>query len=481
MTITTPTSPAEVAVPAPESAETIRAHGMGIPAAAARRLAAAGIELVAETENADLALVSTRVYRDPGVHSAVRDLLARTPAVPVLALVHFGGEGLAVEFLRMGVVGVVAEGNEALVVDWLGSSSNHQRLLEVFGERLGRSGAGAAHSHGTSHTRSPFESRLHDLSQGGVPPRLALIRIPEWRDAVARLSGEAVALLIRRLNVQVDDLCRRAGAELFDIGPGEYALIARDLNTRDIDVLGRNLVTVISSFSPNKTASLRAAFGHVGPDVTSDVGTLIELARRAVDVAAEGDNPVVNADDLTRAMASSTELDTVTEAMEMLEQDDPAGDHGARVAALVWALGEELNLDAQELGHLRFAARFHDLGKVGLELAHQSETAFDDPAYRLHPIRGAEALRAAGDQVMAAVRHHHERWDGSGFPDGLVADASPIEARLIALADAYDRLTHDGATSPTEALAVIEAAAGTQFDPDLARLAIRVFADDLAP
>ncbi|MEX1004680.1 MAG: HD domain-containing phosphohydrolase [Acidimicrobiia bacterium] len=463
--------------PPPDDVPRIRAHGMGLPDAAARRLAAAGIELVSDAENADLALVSTRVYRDPGVHSAVRDLLARTPAVPVLALVHFGGEGLAVEFLRKGVVGIVAEGNEALVVDWLGDSSEHQRLLEVFGERLGRSGAGAANSHGSSHSRSPFEIRLHDLSQGGVPPRLALIRIPEWKDAVARLSGEAVALLIRRLNVQVDDLCRRAGADLFDIAPGEYALIARDLNAKDIDVLGRNLVAVIGSFSPNRTSSLRAAFGHVGPDVTSDVGTLIELARRAVDVATEGDNPVVNADDLTRAMASSTELDTVIEAMEMLEQNDPAGEHGTRVAALVWALGEELNLDAQEVVHLRFAARFHDLGKIGLDLEHLSgEDAFEDPVYRLHPARGAEALRAAGEQVMAAVRHHHERWDGTGFPDGLVADASPIEARLIALADAYDRLTHDG-TGHEDALKVIEGAAGKQFDPDLARLAIRVFAD----
>lgn len=462
----------------PVGAPSIRAHGIGLPDAAARRLAAAGIELVDDAENADLALVSTRVYRDPGVHSAVRALLLRDPAVPVLALVHFGGESLAVEFLRKGVVGVVAEGNEALVVDWLGSTSNHQRLLEVFGERLGRSGAGAASHNGSGHARSPFEIRLHELSQGGVPPRLALIRIPEWKDAVARLSGEAVALLIRRLNVQVDDLCRRAGAELFEIAPGEYALIARDLTAWDIDVLGRNLVAVIGSFSPNKTSSLRAAFGHVGPDVTSDVGTLIELARRAVDVATEGESPVVNADDLTRAMASSTELDTVIEAMEMLEQQDPDGDHGARVAAWVWALGEELNLDAQELVHLRFAARFHDLGKVGLELIHQSgDAALADPAYRLHPGRGAEALRAAGDQVMAAVRHHHERWDGTGFPDGLVADASPIEARLIALADAYDRLTHDGTKSREEALATIQEGAGTRFDPDLTRLAIRVFAE----
>ena len=76
----------------------------------------------------------------------------------------------------------------------------------------------------------------------------------------------------------------------------------------------------------------------------------------------------------------------------------------------------------------------------------------------------AEALRAAGWDVASAIRHHHERWDGTGFPDGLSGEEIPLAARLIAVADAIDRTS----------LEEVEAQAGTAFDPEIARLAIQV-------
>src|SRR5690606_40229059 len=76
----------------------------------------------------------------------------------------------------------------------------------------------------------------------------------------------------------------------------------------------------------------------------------------------------------------------------------------------------------------------------------------------------SDLLRAAGWDVASAIRHHHERWDGTGFPDGLAGEDIPLGARLIAVADAIDRMSIED----------VEEQAGTAFDPEIARLAVQV-------
>ncbi len=147
------------------------------------------------------------------------------------------------------------------------------------------------------------------------------------------------------------------------------------------------------------------------------------------------------------------------------------------MAELVSGLAEHLGMEGRELTKLRLAAQLHDLGKVSLP--EEDGYCFGAEAtdgYRTHPELGAEALKAAGPDVTAAIRHHHERWDGAGFPDGLAGEEAPIGGRLIALADAIDRVSHsDG--SRTAAMEHIETEAGAAYDPELARLAVQIFSD----
>lgn len=135
------------------------------------------------------------------------------------------------------------------------------------------------------------------------------------------------------------------------------------------------------------------------------------------------------------------------------------------------ALGRFLGLPLEALTALGHAGRLHD---IGLTLG---ETA-DTRTQQLHPTAGAELLRffALPGSTPAAVRHHHERWDGSGFPDGLKADAIPLVARILAVSDAYvgralaTTEADDDAAAASEheaALAELRAGAGSAFDPDL--------------
>ena len=153
--------------------------------------------------------------------------------------------------------------------------------------------------------------------------------------------------------------------------------------------------------------------------------------------------------------------------------------HARRVAWYAGLLAGRLGLHASEQEQLRCAAFLHDLGQVGvpsdlLERPGPLE-AGEREAVRLHPEIGARLLQplAVPRAVADGVRHHHERWDGGGYPDGLRGAGIPLAARIVALADAYDAMTsgrpHREALSPEAACAELERGAGSQFDPELTK------------
>jgi HD-GYP domain-containing protein (c-di-GMP phosphodiesterase class II) len=159
-----------------------------------------------------------------------------------------------------------------------------------------------------------------------------------------------------------------------------------------------------------------------------------------------------------------------------VETKDPyAEGHSARLARLVDWLIEPLKLSSQEVTSLRFAAMLHDIGKVSLPTRMVRESGGLDRHDLLllteHAARGAELLEGVTflEESLRGIRHHHERWDGKGYPDGLRGADIPMASRVIAVADAFDSLTmarpHRAACTSQEAVSHIVGRAGTQFDP----------------
>jgi putative nucleotidyltransferase with HDIG domain len=145
--------------------------------------------------------------------------------------------------------------------------------------------------------------------------------------------------------------------------------------------------------------------------------------------------------------------------------------HSERVAQLANRVGRALGLDGDDLQRLHFAALLHDIGMLRLDRTQQMNPRTCDK----HTLLGSRMLgriRLWRD-VAPIVLHHHEWFDGSGYPEGAAGEAIPFEARIIALCDAWDTMTSDtsykAALSREEATAEIEACAGTQFDPELVR------------
>jgi putative nucleotidyltransferase with HDIG domain len=168
-------------------------------------------------------------------------------------------------------------------------------------------------------------------------------------------------------------------------------------------------------------------------------------------------------------------------------RDGYTGGHAEEVVELCDALAVRLGLDAAAVEELEMAARLHDLGKIGVPdvILHKPGrlTAEEWDVMRKHPGWGAEALAAVpgAGRVAAAVRAHHERWDGQGYPDGLAGEAIPMAARIIAVADAWHAMTSNRsyrrALDDEHARAELADGSGTQFDPQVAGALVAVLAD----
>jgi HD-GYP domain-containing protein (c-di-GMP phosphodiesterase class II) len=176
------------------------------------------------------------------------------------------------------------------------------------------------------------------------------------------------------------------------------------------------------------------------------------------------------------------ELLAVRRAAALLDRALPwQRGHGRRTARLARALGLAAGLSSASLHNLELAARLHDIGLLVLHHSLASHTGCLDAqsyaAIQCHPRVGAQWLEPYRFLRNASViiAHHHERWDGSGYPYGIRGAFIPVEARILAIADTFDAVrvpgAHDRKTRAHVAYRILKVAAGTLFDPQLVDLA----------
>jgi putative two-component system response regulator len=172
-----------------------------------------------------------------------------------------------------------------------------------------------------------------------------------------------------------------------------------------------------------------------------------------------------------------------------VEAQDPYTEkHLQRMAALSERLARAAGLDSQQVMAVRYGSILHDVGKIGVNkvILRKSGplTGEEWAAVREHPAIGARIVESMhlAQHIAPIVRGHHERWDGRGYPDGLKGKEIPIEARIVALVDAYDAMATDrpyrAALPPEVIRAELEQNTGKQFDPDLTALLLLLLEED---
>jgi putative nucleotidyltransferase with HDIG domain len=167
-------------------------------------------------------------------------------------------------------------------------------------------------------------------------------------------------------------------------------------------------------------------------------------------------------------------------------RDHFSGQHCARAAAIALRFARYLRLASADLAALHTAAQLHDLGKIEIGktilLKKKPLTAADRTVIESHPGTGVKIAGPLGLELkeQEIILHHHERWDGQGYPDGLAGEQIPFLCRLMALADVFEALTSDRPRRPRfpvqQALGIIRDRAGSQFDPYLAKRFLQMLA-----
>jgi HD-GYP domain-containing protein (c-di-GMP phosphodiesterase class II) len=212
---------------------------------------------------------------------------------------------------------------------------------------------------------------------------------------------------------------------------------------------------------------------------------VLPLAALLLVFALERGARVRQAIELSRAYRGTTLL-----LSDVLEVDDEyTGFHSRSVVSLSIAVSDAMGLSSKQRRNVEFGALLHDVGKIAVpkEIINKPGPLTDDEwlVIKTHTIEGQKMLDRVGgllSEVGKIVRSSHEKWDGSGYPDGLKADEIPVESAIVSCCDAFNAMTTDrsyrAAMSLDEALEEVIANAGTQFSPDVVGALMRVLAED---
>ena len=412
-------------------------------------------------------LIATAAWRDDGrserIDAAGRSFLA----VPALCGVAATGVLVADHFERSNVVALLLATLTlgAVLVRLATSFRENRRLLE-----RSRREAVTDPLTGLGNRRrllGDLDRAARTATEEAPAALLAfdLDGFKAYNDAYGHPAGDA---LLERLGSKLEAVTAPHG-RAYRLGGDEFCVLAR----ADADSLGRLVDASVEALTEaGEGFAVTSSFGAVFlPSDAASGSEALRLADQRLYAQKHG-----------RRSQRDRPHDVLLQAL--FERDPSLETHLGNVAALAVEVGRALGLEGPALDELQRAAQLHDIGKIAVPdaiLRSPGPLTEEDRAFvRQHTLIGerilsvSPALRA----VAPLVRASHERWDGSGYPDGLAGEAIPLAARIVAVCDAFDAMTeprpYRGALGVEAAVAELERAAGAQLDPLVVRTLVRL-------
>jgi len=333
--------------------------------------------------------------------------------------------------------------------------------------------------------QAALREAISEWERGGEPFSLCLVDVDNFKhvnDRYGHPVGDDVLVLIGGL------LKAPERAQAFRFGGDEFALLFSldEMSAyRELERIQHELALIEASPAGPVTISVGIASFPAHADNAEDLqrqadGALYWSKQHGKNRSCLYSPSVVriySPDELERETERNARLRAAKNLVRFVDARDPStANHSEVVSALAEAIGMQLGLDAEMVDHLRLAGLLHDVGKIGLPdailKAPRRLTEEEFEIVKRHPEFGHSLLDGLGiEPVEEWVLHHHEHWDGSGYPRALAGEQIPLGARIILVADAFEAITADRpyrrAQSEEAALAELRDKAGTQFDPDV--------------
>jgi len=246
------------------------------------------------------------------------------------------------------------------------------------------------------------------------------------------------------------------------------SIVSKSVERRNFNLKIKDLI--------HKIKGLRVSGGNGQQEALSNLGASMDWVPE-LELGRELKESLLDLENFRMQKVSVNYLDFLKVLIYILESKEPyTSGHSERVSLYSGIIAQDLLLTPQEMEDLQIATLLHDIGKIGLSnrlLRKNGLTQDDCLDIRQHPVKGVHLIEplAFSPSITSAIRHHHEWWNGSGYPDGLSGEAIPLLARIISLADSYDAMASDRPYRQGLSLKKVEGEiaknAGIQFDPNI--------------
>lgn len=348
--------------------------------------------------------------------------------------------------------------------DWLTGIYNHRSFHEQIDQEIARS----------SRFSAVFSIIMIDLDL-----------FKTYNDTYGHLAGDEI---LRNIGKTITS-CIRSVDSAFRYGGEEFAIILPETRLDDAYIVAERIRKAIETKTSPRAIPITASFGIANwpldgvmkEEIIASADAALYLAKH------KGRNQTCLSTDVAKPESSiiKKELAGRSRSLSIIyalaatvdAKDHYTYGHSKKVSDYAVILAEELNLSQSRIATMRAAGLLHDIGKVGIpdSILNKKEPLNDEEwqPIKNHPKLGVEILRHVVEleSCLPAILHHHERYEGGGYPSGLKGDSIPLEARILCIADAYDAITsprpYRQRLTPQEGLEELERCAGTQFDPGL--------------
>lgn len=315
------------------------------------------------------------------------------------------------------------------------------------------------------HNRRYFDAKFRELEENKVYPISVIIGdvngLKMFNETYGHLEGDKELIRIgNKINefIKKNDQCSRIGGD-------EFGIILTDYKEEQLKEISMNLEEYLNNSDPYQSAhSLSISFGYSIQKNEAD--SLDDLFRDA-------EIYMYSKKYYNKLSSRSNSINLIMNTL--FAKSEREKNHSERVGDICEKIAIQMGYKTEMINKIRTAGYFHDIGKIGIdESLLNKEGMLTDSEWqmmKLHSVKSARILENTIEyhDISEIVLSHHEKFDGSGYPNGLVALEIPIEARIIAVADAYDAMTRERTyrevISHKEALEEISRCSGTQFDP----------------